>query len=126
MLEVLARSLEVLIGLYYLTMGIDGFLKKLPIPPSSERALKFIVALEETNYILFVVKMVEIGVGLAWLTAFHSGLAWVIFTPIWLNILLYHWCLNKREVGLPSLLFLAHLFLAFKNKDYLLKILLID
>ena len=120
----LERSLEIFIGLYYLIMGIDGFIKKLPIPPPSERALKFIIALGEVKYVLFIVKAVEIAVGLAWLMGFHSGLAWIIFTPIWLNILLYHWFLNKREILLPSLLFLAHLFLAFKNKDYLLKILI--
>lgn len=120
----LERNLEIFIGLYYLIMGIDGFIKKLPIPQPSEQALKLIIALEETKYILFMVKIIEILVGLAWLTGFHSGLAWVVFTPIWLNILFYHWFLNKREILLPSLLFLAHLLLAYKNKDYLLKILI--
>lgn len=118
------RILEILIGIYYLIMGLDGFIKKLPIPQSSEKALKFIIALEETKYILFTVKTVEILVGLAWLTGFNSGLAWIIFTPVWLNILLYHLFLNRREWVLPGMLLLSHLFLAFKNKDYLLKILL--
>lgn len=118
------RSLELLIGTYYLVIGLDGFIRKIPIPRPSEKALKFIVAVEETKYILFIVKVVEVGAGLAWLTGQHSGLAWIIFTPIWLNILLYHLFLNKREWVLSGLLFLSHLFLAFKNKDYLLKVLL--
>ncbi len=113
------RLLEIVIGLYYFAMGVDGFIKKLPIPTPSERALKFLIALEETQYVLFLVKVIELGVGLAWIMGVQSGLAWLVFTPIWFNIILYHLILNKREVLMPILIFLAHVFLAFKNKNYL-------
>lgn len=113
------RLLEIVIGLYYFAMGVDGFIKKLPIPTPSERALKFLMALEETQYVLFLVKVIELGVGLAWIMGVQSGLAWLVFTPIWFNIILYHLILNKREVLMPILIFLTHVFLAFKNKNYL-------
>ena len=100
-------------------MGLDGFLKKLPIPEPSEKALNFIKALEDSKYILFIVKIIEISVGFAWVSGFYSGLAWIVFTPIWLNIILYHLILNKREIILPSFLILAHLFIGYKNREYL-------
>ena len=118
------RGLEILIGLYYFVMGVDGFLNKLPRPAPSPRALLFLQSLQETRYILLIVKIVEITVGLFWVFDFHTGLAWLLFTPIWLNIILYHFILNKKEFITPTLIFLAHAILAYKNKDYLLSVLL--
>lgn len=114
------RALEIIIGLYYLTFGIDGFLKKIPLPQPSERGLRFLIALEEAGYVLLSVKILEIVVGLAWLTGFGGGLAWFIFTPILFNILAYHWWLNRQERMLPLVLLLGHLVLAYKYHDFIL------
>lgn len=118
-MEMALRGFEVLVGVYYFIFGIDGFLKKIPLPQPSERALRFLIAIDDTKYILFVVKICEILVGIAWITGVGSGLAWIILTPIWLNILAYHFCLNKKEVLLPLWLLASHLTLAYKNGSFL-------
>ena len=113
------RSIEILVGLYYLVFGVDGFLKKIPLPPPSGPALRFLIALEEAVYVMPTVKIIEIGVGLAWILGVKTGLAWVIFTPVLVNILAFHWFLNRRERLMPLVWLGAHLLLAFKNQDYL-------
>ncbi len=115
----LLRWLEIIVGVYYLIFGFDGFVKKIPLPAPSEKGLKFLVAIDEAKYILLTVKLIEITVGLAWLIGFGSGLAWILLTPIWFNILAYHLYLNKKEAVLPVWLILTHLGLAYKNWDYL-------
>lgn len=114
------RSLEFLGGLYYLVMGLDGFFNKIPRPKPSDNAIKFLQVLEESKYILFTVKCIEILVGFCWLTQHFTGLAWILFTPILFNILGYHFFVNKKEILLPTLLLILHLALAYKNSDYLL------
>ena len=116
------RMFEGVIGAYYLVFGVDGFLKKIPLPVPSERGLRFLIAIEQAGYILLVVKIIEIIVGLSWLSGFGGGLAWILFTPVWFNILAYHLWLNKKERALPVFLLLSHLLLAFKYHDFLLTV----
>lgn len=116
------RGVELLAGVYYFVFGVDGFLKKIPLPPPSERGLKFLMAVEESGYIMPMVKILEIVVGLSWMLGLGSGLAWLIFTPILFNILAYHFFLNKKELVLPIGLLLMHGLLALKNSEYLLTV----
>lgn len=113
------RSFEVIVGIYYLVFGLDGFFKKIPLPKPSPRALSFLLGIEETKYILFLVKIVEILVGVMWILGLGGGFAWILFTPIWLNIVLYQLLLNRQEVVLPLFLIVSHLLLAIKYWFYL-------
>jgi hypothetical protein len=115
----LLRSVEIVSGLYYLVFGIDGFVKRIPLPLPSERALAFLKALDESRYLLFTVKVIEIIVGLCWILGVGGGLAWLVFTPIWFNILAYHWFLNRQEIFLPSMIFVLHILLAIHHKEFL-------
>lgn len=111
-----------IVGIYYFLMGIDGFSKKIPLPSPSEKGRQFLLVMEDSKYILFTVKILEILVGLAWIQGRFTGLAWIIFTPIWFNILAYHLFINKKEIVLPILLGISHLLLAIKNAPFLMKI----
>ena len=107
------RWLEVGVGLYYFIFGFDGFFKKIPLPQPSENAIIFLKTLESSKYILFTVKVVEILVGASWILGIGSGLSWILLTPIWFNIVGYHFFVNKREKYLPLVLVASNIFLGY-------------
>lgn len=113
------RGLEIFAGFYYLIFGLDGFLKKIPLPVPSPKALKFLESLAEVKYLLFTVKLLEILIGLSWIFGVGTGLAWILWTPIWFNILMYHFWVNRQEKFWPLIIFIMHLCLAFKNASFL-------
>lgn len=117
------RGLEIIVGVYYLVFGVDGFLKKIPLPAPSEKGLRFLIAIEETRYLLFSVKVIEILVGLSWISGFGSGFAWLLFTPIWFNILAYHFFVNRKEILMPVVLLIVHLLIGYKHSNYLVSVL---
>jgi hypothetical protein len=108
------RVVEVLTGLFYLTYGLDGFIKKLPLPVPSEKAKEFLLAIEKTGFILPTVKTIEIVSGLCFIFAFQAPLAWCFLSPVVFNILGYQVMLNKRERLFPLLMLILHLLLLFK------------
>ncbi|MEY4616785.1 MAG: hypothetical protein RJB66_1745 [Pseudomonadota bacterium] len=116
------RAIEIMAGLYYFVFGVDGFFKKIPLPPPSEKGLRFLVAIEDSGYILPAVKIIEIVVGVFWIMGFGSGLAWLIFTPILFNIVAFHLFLNKQERILPFLLLSVHCLLGLKNYEFLVSV----
>ena len=118
-MDAFLRIIEILAGFYYFVFGVDGFFKKIPLPVPSENAQQFLAAIEKTKYILFTVKLVEIIVGIMWVLGYKSGLAWLLFTPIWFNILGYHFLINKKEKALPLGILLIHLILALKNREFI-------
>jgi hypothetical protein len=118
----LLRWIEIAAGLYYLVFGLDGFFKRIPLPSPSERGMAFLKALDEAKYVLFTVKVIEILVGLAWILGVASGLAWIVFTPILVNILAYHLLVNRKELGLPMILLVIHMLLAYKHWEILIRI----
>lgn len=116
------RWIEFAAGFYYLIFGIDGFLKKIPLPRPSDKALRLLIALDETKYILFSVKIIEIMVGMAWISGYAGGLAWLLMSPVLFNILAYHIFLNRKEVVLPLVLAATHLIIAYRYRYFLIDI----
>ncbi len=113
------RLLEFLCGVYYLIFGIDGFVKKIPLPTPSPAAIQFLSALENSKYILPLVKSIEIGVGLCFIFQFQQPLAWCLLSPIVVNILGYHFFLNKKEIVMPLVILISHLIMGIKYYSHL-------
>lgn len=108
------RGVEILAGIFYLVFGIDGFLKKLPIPEPSIKAKEFLAAIEQARFILPAVKIIEIIVGLCFLFAFKGVLAWCLLSPIVFNILGYHFFINKKEKLMPFFILSVQIILFYK------------
>ena len=121
-IEKFLRFVEISCGLFYFVFGLDGFLKKIPLPEPSEKAKKFLLSLEEAVFVFPTIKIIEIFSGVCFVFSFLGPLAWGLLTPIVFNIFLYHLILNRREYFMPFLILLMHLLIFYKYKHILLKI----
>ncbi len=91
---------RVLVGLPFFVLGLDHFLKVLPMTPPEfpDLALKFIGALAASGY-LYVVKALEVGGGALILSGRMTPLGLVLATPVAVNIALF----DVFLVGQPGL-----------------------
>jgi hypothetical protein len=110
----LLRGLEVVGGVFYLAFGIDGFLKKIPLPEPSIKAKEFLKMIEDSFFIFPTIKLIEIIVGVCFIFGFHAPVAWCFLSPIVFNILGYHFFINKKEILMPVFIIILHLMLFFK------------
>jgi uncharacterized membrane protein YphA (DoxX/SURF4 family) len=104
-------------GLIFFVFGLNGFLNFIPQPPLPEKALSFIMALVNTGYLMFLVKAIEVLVGLALLSGFYVRLATVVIAPITINIFLFHAFLAPEGLAAPVVLLIANVLIAYSQKD---------
>jgi putative oxidoreductase len=78
-----------LLGLIFLTFGLNGFLHFIPASLPSGTAGQFIGALFVSNY-LVVVFLLQIVAAILLLTNRHIPLALTLLAPVIVNILLFH------------------------------------
>jgi hypothetical protein len=90
-------ALRVIVGLYFLVFGLNGFLKKIPIPPSAPAMTNFVGALEATGYLMSVVKCLEILSGVLLVANFHVLLAIHFLAPIVFVIVSAQFFLNFEK-----------------------------
>jgi len=81
---------RILVGLPFLVLGLDHFVKvlTLPAPELPERALGYITALSTTGY-MDVVKVLEVVGGALILSGRLTPLGLVLATPVAVNIALF-------------------------------------
>jgi hypothetical protein len=102
-------SLEVLYGLALFVFGIDGFIKKLPIPAPAPRAKDFVIALDKTGYMMPLIKALEILCGFMLMFRIFPFVALILISPIILNIFLFQLFLNEKRSKIGWILLLIHL-----------------
>jgi putative oxidoreductase len=105
-MKVLALVSQLLLGLLFLTFGLNHFMHFLPPDltpaPATEEAGQFIKLLADSGY-MNVVMGLEIAGGLALLTLRWTNLGILIVGPILVNIWLYHALLVKGSYEIPGL-----------------------
>jgi hypothetical protein len=101
---------RILLGVAFLTFGLNYWLKFLSMPPASGLAGQFMGALFVSGF-LALVKFLEIVGGAALLSKRFAPLGLVILGPILANILLYDIFLAKAFHPLGTLLLVLEVFL---------------
>jgi hypothetical protein len=106
-----------LLGGMLVVFGLNGFLNFIPMAPPEGDAGIFMGGLAASGYFFPLLKLTEIGVGLALLLRRFVPLALTILAPISLNILAFH--LFLAPAGLPVALFIviANAGLALHYRD---------
>ncbi len=85
-----------ILGGCLLLFGLNEFHGLLGSVNLGGEGLKFIQALQETGYLYYIVKALEIGGGLLLITGLFVPLANLMLFPILLNILLFHIFLDNQ------------------------------
>ena len=88
-----------------------------PVSNPTERGSAFIRFLIETGYPFSVVKLTELVVALFLLTGRFVALALVLFAPILVNILLFHFFLQPAGSGLALAVTALYGYLGFVYRE---------
>ncbi|WP_078553846.1 hypothetical protein [Bacillus alkalicellulosilyticus] len=111
-----ARVFEMILGLIFLSAGINGFLVYFgvnPLFPISEPALDFL----GTGYLLVLVKSVEFFCGLLLIIGWFIPLTLLITSCLLINILAFHIFVDPSFLPLALFLLVLHsvLLLTYKT-----------
>lgn len=102
--SVVARYLA---GVIFLTMGLNGFLHFIPLPPPAGIAGQFMGALYVSHY-LWVIFAFQVVAGVLLLVNRYVPLAVALLAPVIVNILTFHTLMAPS--GLPLAIFVAVLW----------------
>jgi len=91
---------QVLLGLPLVVFGLNGFLHFLPQPEGfPPAAMSFLKALDESVYLLPLKSGIEVACGLMLLSGRLVPLALILFAPILVNIVAFHYVLDDPKNG---------------------------
>lgn len=119
----LPTVLRVLLGLVFLTFGLNHFVPFLPAqPPPPPGVMAFVGALV-TSHLLTLVKGVEVVAGLLLLGNRFVPLALALLAPIVVGIVWFHAVLAPEGVAIGVFVLALELGLAFLHRDAFLPML---
>jgi uncharacterized membrane protein YphA (DoxX/SURF4 family) len=108
---------RLLLGLIFVTFGLNGFLHFLPQPPMPAPAGAFAGALAATGYLFPLIKGTEIVTGLLLLSGRFVPLALVVLAPVVVNIVAFHLFLAPAGLALPFVVLALGLYLAWTERQ---------
>jgi len=97
-MKITTHLARVLLGLLFLTFGLNGFFHFIPMPPPFGLAGQYLGALFASHYLVAVFLLQAIG-GALLLANRYVAVALVLLGPILVNILLFHSLMAPQ--GLP-------------------------
>lgn len=113
------KIVRMLLALILLTFGLNKVLNFMPFPPMPEEARKFMGALVESGYIMYVVAIVEIVSGISLLIDKLSSFWIIVVFPILLNAFLFHLFLDIAGIAGALLAISLNVYLMIKYfNDY--------
>jgi len=107
-MKIIFQIARTLLGLLFLTFGLNGFLHFIPMPPPSGLAGQYLGALFVSHY-LVAVFLLQAVAGVLLLLNRYVSVALVFLGPIIVNILLFHSLMAPE--GLPLALVATALWL---------------
>ena len=108
---------RVLLGLIFFVFGLNGFFHFIPQPPPPPAAGAFAGALLATGYFFPLLKTVETLSGALLLVGRYVPLALAALAPIVVNILAFHAFLYPGGIGVPLLVIVLEVFLAWSYRS---------
>ena len=108
-----------LMGLLFLFASITYLFRLFPQPELTGNMKLFSAGLEASGYLLYLVKVVELLCGIAFVSGRFVTFATVLIAPIIVNIFCVHALLDPRGLPVAIFLVLGNLFLAYNyRKNY--------
>ena len=117
-MQYLPMIARLLLGVYFLIFGLNGFLHFLPQPPMPDEAGKTLGAIFTPSYQMPLVKTIETICGIALLTNRFAALALILLAVITVQILLFHLTYTGIQGSVIQLVFATILvYVMFQYKD---------
>jgi uncharacterized membrane protein YphA (DoxX/SURF4 family) len=114
-----AQTARLLLGLVFVATGIDGSLVLLgyePIGPTYPGAVRLVAAMQETGYLAWLHRFVELAAGLLLLSNNFVPLALVILAPITVNICGLAVLRDQSAIPVATIVLVFHLYLALVHR----------
>jgi putative oxidoreductase len=97
-MKTIALIAQYLMGLAFVTFGLNGFLHFLPQPPAeTDLAEKYFIVMSQSHY-LVAVFAVQLLAGLLFLANRFIPLALTLIGPVLVNILLFHGLMAPKGI----------------------------
>lgn len=112
-----ATIARILLGLVFTVFGLNMFLGFMPPPELNQEAAAFIGALNESGYVMWLVRIVEVVGGLMLLTGRFVPLGLVLLAPVVVNIVGIHVVLDRSGLPLAIAVLALEVFLAWAYRD---------
>ena len=107
---------RILLGLIFVTFGLNGFLHFLPQPPVPAAAQAFFAALAASGYLLPLLFLTQVVAG-ALLLLGMVPLGLVLLAPVIVNIIGFHVFLAPDGLPLAAVVAVLALYLAWAHRD---------
>lgn len=118
-MRIAAIVVRTLMGLLFLFASITFLFKLFPQPEVTGDMKTFNAGLEASGYLMYLVKVIELICGIAFVSGRFVTLATVLIAPITVNIFCVHLFLAPEGLPVALLVVLGNLFLAYTyRKNY--------
>jgi uncharacterized membrane protein YphA (DoxX/SURF4 family) len=114
----LPTVVRILLGLLFTASGVTWFLPFVPKPPPPEHLAAFMNGLVATGYFLPLLKATELGCGLLFLANRFVPLAWVILSPVIVQIAALHFLYEHNGAALAAVIVLLQIYLGWAYRNY--------
>lgn len=108
--------LRILLALIFLVFGLNYFFQFMPVPPpEGEEAKAFMGALFASGYMFPLIKLTEVFVGFLLLINKWVGLALILASVLLVNIVLFHFNLDKGGIAIGAVMAVIDVILIYSN-----------
>lgn len=116
-MRIVTIIVRVLLGLLLLFSSVSYFFHLFPVPEQTGAMKTFSDGLEASQYIMPLVKSIELICSLAFVSGKFIRLANLVFLPVAVNILLTHIFLAPEGIAIALFVFGANVFLIYRYWD---------
>lgn len=116
-MKIVKIILRTLLAALLLFAGLDYFFHFITPPPPTGAMKTIMDGFVATKYLLPLVKIIEILVGLAFLSGKFMKLAVIVLLPISVNILLIHAFVEPEGIAIGLFVFVINLLFIYDNKE---------
>lgn len=116
-MKIILIVFRVLLGLFLLFASISYFFNLIPEPIQTGNIKVFDDGLKASVYMMPLVKLIELIVGLAYVSGKLMKIANLLLLPISINILLINIFMMPEGTPIALLLFLGNIFFIYKYWD---------
>ncbi|MBS3156863.1 hypothetical protein J4442_01675 [Candidatus Woesearchaeota archaeon] len=110
-------SISLVFGIILVVLGTMAFMN-LPLPGFYlPKALAFLQALGDTGYMNYIMGIIQILVGLMFITRRYVALGAIILMPISFNIVIFHLFLDLKTIIPGLIIFALNVFILYTEHD---------